>query len=268
MLTGTDQFRNDLSKFFVNGINTSEGKAPMDKIVDMFKKSIPRIQRFLERKFDLDLKEQDNVFQEKEVELTELEEKSKRIESKYITLRNFLKKVTERTEALAAEVSRDYISRSFLREEKKITQDLHLSAKGTDFYDIGKRVQCSLITIVEYLQATTALKLKQRKSAKGERGDDSTTFGKNGVAVTARIEKMSDGIKDFIEKIATCESVPSDTVRGELDFMLSRFQEILDDMFYIREVFIATLQRKEELTDETLSLIHNYREVQVQCLLL
>ncbi len=51
----------------------------------------------------------------------------------------------------------------------------------------------------------------------------------------------------------------SDTFRCELELYVSKIKELSRDIFYIRDVFMRSLQKKEEIEGEALSLVRNFQ---------
>ncbi len=82
LIPGTDTFRDDVHRYCATNGNC-DIKLQVDKLVDIFQKIIPRIKHFLERKFDLDIREQDGVFNEKEMELAEMEEEKNKTDARF-----------------------------------------------------------------------------------------------------------------------------------------------------------------------------------------
>ena len=227
----------------------------------MFQKCVPRIKRFLERKFELDIREQDSIFTEKEAEVAELENEKERVQARYNLLRCFIDKISHRCESLADEAQRDYISRSFLREERKLLDDLLEEAEERDYHTFANRLQTGLARIIDYLELSSATKVQQKSLDEPTNGYRSR-FGSDKVPITVRVNQLCENIHEYIEEISPKDLVGTDSVRSHLDHVLCRLNVIKEEMYYIRRVFISTHKKNEELKDETLSLIKNYQEIQ------
>ena len=134
------------------------------------------------------------------------------------------------------------------------------SAYEKDYADYANSLHTSLMTLIDYLESMTALRVCERRPPTSQEDSvDAQMAREPNTPATVRVQNIVECIQDFIEQISPCAIVDRDTVRNHLDLVLRRLKDVSEDMYYVREVFISTLQKKEEMTEETVSLIKNYK---------
>lgn len=84
---------------------------------------------------------------------------------------------------------------------------------------------------------------------------------KKKVSLMDKFQNLIGNITKFTADLVVEPQVSSATVRWEMDEVLNRLNEILNDVSHVKDVFKSTLKQKRKLEYETLSLLHNFREV-------
>ncbi len=68
----------------------------------------------------------------------------------------------------------------------------------------------------------------------------------------------------FIDReVSTSDNMTHESVRKQIDDIMKSLSDINQDTFYIRKTFVDLYKNRENIKEETISLIHNYQERQV-----
>ena len=241
-----------------------------DRLMRTYKKSLPNVQRFFETKLEVNLQEQETEFQEKEKEITELEQQTETLEAKINESKQWFGDCVVRTSTLGSELQRTYVLKSALREERKSLENLTEKASSDDKHEELVSKFCDgMHSIIDYIE--TAEQRREQLEHKLNCGDDDDDdcgqigkFGTNGKTITSKVQGVVDLITAVMEKTVGPEAKEIDMeqdIRLELEKTVYRLREIIKDLSYVKRIFLTTLRKKEDLSQETLSLVHNFREI-------
>ena len=238
-----------------------------DRLLKTYKKSIPNVQRFFETKLEVNLQDQEMEFQEKEKEILDLENKVSTAGTETDAMKQLLDQCVERVRAVGSEVKRSYVSRSFLREERRCLEELYNCAALEEKHEPVISTFCDNIhAIIDYVEMGEDRRAHLEHRINSPEKDDlreNGHFGMNGRTITSKVHAILDNITDIMEKTTFkgSDGTYDIDVRTELEKTTTRLKEVMKDLSYVKHVFLTTLRKKEDLSQETLSLVHNFREI-------
>lgn len=231
-----------------------------------FKKSIPNIQRFFETKLEVNLQDQEMEFQEKEKEIDDLQEQVKSLEEDILETKSWFKKAVEMCTNLGNELKRPYISRSMLREERKYLEEFYDKAVETEMHEkLISDFRDGMHVILDYVAMAEdrAAQLEHTINC-GEENENnqSNCMGSSGMTITAKVQSVMDLVANVMEKaVVVVKPEEENDVRNELEKSIGKLKDIIKDLRHVKQIFLLTLRKKEDLSQETLSLVNNFREI-------
>lgn len=240
----------------------------LDRLVNIFKKSTPTVQRFAERKFALILEEQENDLHQREAEVKDLTLKNTLLQLEVTQLRSFMNSCTETMDALCNEVQRDFLSLYFLREEKKHLENMKAQMAGVDGFNKVVEFYDNMRNLLQFLEAFAGIKIRDTQNNNNAFLNSASVQELENLQNATDTKSMHDkmqslvnAIVDLSDEMSGKATVPTLYVRSELDKIMKRVQEIVGDVFKIKDVFKSSLRQKRKLESEVLSMLHSFQEM-------
>ncbi len=193
-----------------------------------------------------------------------MESRYNRLQLENSQLNSFVTTCVNFGEEIVNEIQRDFLSKTFLRENRKYLESLKVELRSVAEFEKICTFYSNMQVLLTYLEnhATGAARKSMSNMAQNgntQRGNLQRTSFRQSLQ-----DRMNDIVlilSDVIQGIGNRGYVQGVIIKTELDRALSLYRAILDDVIQVQEGFKKSHRQKRKLESEVLSMIHAFQEI-------
>ena len=228
----------------------------MDKFVQIFRHNAPTVQRLAERKFQLILDEQEKDIITRENELKDLENKYTMLELELSQHRANINSCEEISEAIATEVQREFVSKTFIKEERRHLIKLRKTSDGIQSLKLMNNFYNNILALLDYLEKYAGLQGSLPIN-------NITNIDENfkGKTLSEQLQNLTSGVSELIEAASSRNQISVSAIRVGLETVLHQVKDMGNDVSNISNALRNTVRQKAKLENETLTVLHDLQEI-------